>query len=203
VSAHCSICRHPQRDSINVSLLRDGTRSTARQFQVSRPALDRHKRHVAQTDAAPRTQDTQVSGNGAVPLRSRVEGSIQCCENALRQAQANKDFPGVMRAIRELRGCLGLLSRLESGVSPARDGTQGVISQCRSKQETYWRLQETITRVLQKLRLRQSIALGTIGNYSQRLDERANRNCGESLPGGIEGLVMAKYFIRNSEKAAK
>jgi hypothetical protein len=30
-----------------------------------------------------------------------------------------------------------------------------------------------------------------------------DQNYGESLPGGIEGLVMAKYFIPNSEKARK
>jgi hypothetical protein len=44
--SRCSICRHPQRDLIDVSLLRDGTRAAARQYQVSRPALDRHTRHL-------------------------------------------------------------------------------------------------------------------------------------------------------------
>jgi len=34
----CSICRHQQRALIDVSLLREGTRFTARQFQVSRPS---------------------------------------------------------------------------------------------------------------------------------------------------------------------
>jgi hypothetical protein len=156
MSARCSICRHPLRDSINVSLLRDGTRSTARQFQVSRPAQHRHKRHMSLACAAPQAPEDVANGS-ATPLRSRIEGSIQCCENALSQAQVNKDFPGMMRAIRELRGCLGLLARLESEILPAREGTQGVmISQFRSKQETYTRLQETITRVLQKIRLRQS-----------------------------------------------
>jgi hypothetical protein len=46
MSVRCSICQHPLRSSIDVSLVRDGTRSTARQFQISRPALDRHKHHV-------------------------------------------------------------------------------------------------------------------------------------------------------------
>jgi hypothetical protein len=106
----------------------------------------------------------------------------------------------MMRAMRELRGCLGLLTRLENVVSPRREGTQAVIPQCRSKQEAYWRLQETITRILQKIRLRQSRALGTLGNQSQGL-EMTGQNYGDALPGGIEGLVMAKYFIPNSEKA--
>ena len=46
MSHRCSICRHPKLDSINVSLVRDGTRFTAREFQISRPALNRHKRHL-------------------------------------------------------------------------------------------------------------------------------------------------------------
>jgi hypothetical protein len=35
VSAHCSICRHPLRDSINVSLLRDGTPSVVKDLKES------------------------------------------------------------------------------------------------------------------------------------------------------------------------
>ena len=46
MSARCAICRHPLCDSINVSLRRDGTRCTTREFQVWRPALNRHKRHI-------------------------------------------------------------------------------------------------------------------------------------------------------------
>jgi|GEM_PF-6401610 hypothetical protein len=34
MSSRCSICRHPLRASIDVSVLRDGTRVTAREFQV-------------------------------------------------------------------------------------------------------------------------------------------------------------------------
>lgn len=190
MAIRCSICLHPQRNSIDVSLLRDGTRSTARQFQVSRPALDRHKRHVVQTVAASRSQDTLVGTDGPISLRSRIESSVQCCENVIKQAQANKDFNGMMRAIRELRGCLELLATLESGVAPAREVIQGTIPRCRAEQETYRRLQETVTRLLKKIRLRQSRTLGTLGNHPQGLDQRAGLNCVESLPGGVEGLVM-------------
>src|SRR5215475_12208067 len=116
MSARCSICRHRLRDSIEVSVLRDGTRSTARQFQVSRPALHRLKRHMSQPGAAPEAWEYVTSEDSATALRSRIEGSIHCSENALRQAQANKDFPGMIRAVRELRGCLRLLARRESAV---------------------------------------------------------------------------------------
>jgi hypothetical protein len=83
----------------NVSLSRDGTRSTARLFQVSRPSLDRHKRHIEQTDE-PADQVPQVTtgGDGSSSLRSRLETLMGNCENALNQAQASKNLPASMRA---------------------------------------------------------------------------------------------------------
>jgi hypothetical protein len=112
MSSRCSICRHPQRDSIDVSVLRNGTRFTARQFQVSRPSLDRHKRHLPQTIAADQAREVAASSDGATLLLSRLEGLIRCCENALSQAQADKNLSGVMRAIRELRGYFELKCKL-------------------------------------------------------------------------------------------
>jgi hypothetical protein len=91
MSVRCSICQHPLRDSINVSLLRDGTRSTARQCQVSRPALHRHKRHMSQTSVALHAREGVGNRDSAIPLRSRIEGSIQCCGNVLRQGCCPRD----------------------------------------------------------------------------------------------------------------
>jgi hypothetical protein len=112
--SRCSICRHPERASIDVSVLRDGTRLTARQFQVSRPSLDRHKRHLSQIVAADQAQVVATSNDGAIPLPSRLDVMIRHCESALSQAQANKNFSGAMRAIRELRAYFELKCKLES-----------------------------------------------------------------------------------------
>jgi hypothetical protein len=49
MSGRCAICRHPQQEAITVSTMRNGLRPTARTFQVSLPALYRHKRHVPGT----------------------------------------------------------------------------------------------------------------------------------------------------------
>jgi hypothetical protein len=111
----CSICRHQQRDSINVSLLRDGTRFTARQFQISRPSLDRHKRHLLQpVPAADQIPEVAASVDGTTSIGSRVETLLRHCEKALSQAQASNNLPGVMRAIRELRAYLELQHKLET-----------------------------------------------------------------------------------------
>jgi hypothetical protein len=114
MSPRCSICRHPERASIAVSLLRDGTRYTARQYQVSRSALDRHKRHLPQTVSACQAREVAPSSDGATSLLSQLDGMIRHCESALSQAQANKSFPGAMRAIKELRAYFELKCKLES-----------------------------------------------------------------------------------------
>ena len=114
MSPRCSICRHPQRDSINVSLSRDGTRSTARQFQISLPSLDRHKRHVHETlAAADQVPEVAADGDGS-PLLSRLETLMRHCESVLDQAQASKNLPAMMRASKELRAYVELKHKLES-----------------------------------------------------------------------------------------
>jgi hypothetical protein len=114
---------------INVSLLRDGTRFTARRFQVSRPSLHRHKRHLPQAvAAADQARNLATSSDGATSLLSQLEGLIRYCENALSEAQAHKDLPGVIRAIRELRGYFELKCKLQAeerkNALPVRDGQQ-------------------------------------------------------------------------------
>ena len=54
----CTICHHPRHEEIAVSLFRDGTRATARRFQVSLPSLDRHKRHLS--DPLVKAQQAEV-----------------------------------------------------------------------------------------------------------------------------------------------
>jgi hypothetical protein len=120
MSARCSICRHPLRDSINVSLLRDGTRSTARQFQVSRPALDRHKRHVRTSvpiqarAAGVQTADFVARPDGTHSRLSELDVLMRRCEEALIQETASGDFGQVLRVIKELRSCLELRVKLEA-----------------------------------------------------------------------------------------
>lgn len=76
----CTICAHPRHRQITEALARLGTRATARQFRVSRPALDRHKRHAfAEKDpnTPPRaTLPSKVCG-GLSPRQARfVEGVV-------------------------------------------------------------------------------------------------------------------------------
>jgi resolvase-like protein len=65
----CSICHHPQQEEIAISLFRDGTRATARRFQVSLPSLDRHKRHLP--DAIVKAQQAEVLCEATTKVKSQ------------------------------------------------------------------------------------------------------------------------------------
>src|SRR6202022_4198460 len=105
----CTICHHPQREEIAVSLFRDGTRATARQFQVSLAALDRHKGHLPGTIV--RAQQVAVVCE-ATSLLARVESLMQESEKIAAAAKLEKNWPAATSALREARGCLELLGKL-------------------------------------------------------------------------------------------
>lgn len=124
MSPRCSICRHPKLDMINVSLLRDGTRSTVREFQISRSALDRHKHHL--TESAEFQVDGSADHRAGLtpaeplneaqgdPVLSQLEVMIRRSENTISQAVAAKDFRIVMQAMREQRAQLELKNKIVS-----------------------------------------------------------------------------------------
>ena len=116
MSLRCSICPHPKLDLINVSLLRDGTRSTVREFQISRSALDRHKRHLKDSvefQAGPTPAEPLSNAQGD-PVLSQLEVMIRHSENTISQAVAAKDFRIVTRAMREQRAQLELKNKIVS-----------------------------------------------------------------------------------------
>jgi hypothetical protein len=105
----CTICHHPHHEEIAVSLFRNGTRATARRFQVSRPALDRHKGHLPGTIV--KAQQAELVCE-ATSLLTRVESLMQESENIAAAAKLEKNWPAATSALREARGCLELLGKL-------------------------------------------------------------------------------------------
>lgn len=65
----CTICHDPRHEEITVSLFRDGTRVTARRFQVSLLSLDRHKRHLP--DTIVKAQETEIVCDGIMKVKSQ------------------------------------------------------------------------------------------------------------------------------------
>jgi len=120
MSSRCSICRHPQRDSIDVSLRRDGIRSAAREFRISRSALDRHKRHLTlsvqiQTGAtSDQSAEAVARPTGTHSPLSELDVLMRHCEQALIQATSTKNLSHVIRALKEIRACLELKVKMEA-----------------------------------------------------------------------------------------
>src|ERR1700674_5971197 len=85
----CTVCHHPQHEEIAVSLFRDGTRFTARRFQLSLPALDRHKGHLPGTIA--KAQQAEVVCE-ATSLLARVESLMQESEKIAAAAKLEKNW---------------------------------------------------------------------------------------------------------------
>src|ERR1700730_9087665 len=105
----CTICCNPQHEEIAVSLFRDGTRPTARRFQLSLPALDRHKGHLPGTII--KAQQAEVVCE-STSLLARVESLMQESEKIAAAAKLEKNWPAATSALREARGCLELLGKL-------------------------------------------------------------------------------------------
>ena len=95
---------------------RDGTRATARRFQVSLPALDRHKKHFP--DTIVRAQQAEAVSD-ATSLLSRVENLMQESEKIAAAAKLEKNWPAATSALREARSCLELLGKLRGDLQQA------------------------------------------------------------------------------------
>src|ERR1700730_16583676 len=93
----CTICHHPQHEEIAVSLFRDGTRATARRFQVSRSALNRHKGHLP--DSMVKTQQAEVVCDASAKVKSHPAVSCaiytrhcpDACEAVWKSHQEQRD----------------------------------------------------------------------------------------------------------------
>lgn len=117
--SRCSICR-PERVSLDVSLLQNGTRFTARQYGLSRSALDRHRRHVLPT--VPNEDREAGAGNSETQaLLLKVDVIIRDCEQALAQARADSDSSALVKLMRELRANVALKSTENESKELLRD----------------------------------------------------------------------------------
>ncbi|HXM22568.1 MAG TPA: hypothetical protein VN948_15030 [Terriglobales bacterium] len=115
----CSVCRHPERESIEDLLLRNtlSLRIVAGRTGVSAWALHRHKRHVA-FEVVKAIQIT-----GADSLLSRVEGILAEVKEIAKAAKKQKDWPAATAAFREMRGCLELLGKVTGELQPQQGGS--------------------------------------------------------------------------------
>jgi hypothetical protein len=108
---HCTVCNHPQRDSIEELLLKgDSIRVIAGQFSLSYSSLQRHmSEHISEImiQAKEAKEVTQAD-----TLLDQVKHLQNKALNILSKAEAAKDYRAATGAIKEARGCLELLAKL-------------------------------------------------------------------------------------------
>lgn len=107
----CTVCQHPEIAKINEALATGGSyRGLARQFNLSRSAVDRHaKNHLPAALVKAREASEVANADGLLDqvcsLRDRALGILSDAETA-------KDLRTALVAVREVRGCVELLAKM-------------------------------------------------------------------------------------------
>ncbi len=120
----CKICTHSKRSEIDAALIQsESLRSVAKRFAVSEGSVFRHgKKHVAATIAVAKQAKNIEIGEGLI---SEVRSLHARALGILAKAEAAGHLDVALRAIRELRGILELLGKLD-GQLQERGGTQQI-----------------------------------------------------------------------------
>lgn len=107
----CTICEHPQVEEINKALL-DGNalRNIAKQYSVSATSLYRHKQHIPTTLA--KAQEAQEVAKADTLLDQVIELRDKALDILTKAEQAG-DLKTALQGIKEARGCLELLAKLQ------------------------------------------------------------------------------------------
>jgi transposase-like protein len=124
MAQECSICTHSRRAEIDQAIARgDAHRAIAREFGVSRHALDRHKKngHIAQQIA--KAEEKRKIAD-ADKLLGIVEGLLSECLRTIKEARGDPDS-GILpndnlklRALREARETAKLLLDVQGKTPP-------------------------------------------------------------------------------------
>ena len=106
----CTICSHPERDSIDAELV-CGTRMSeiARRFHVGVDAVRRHKLHHLSEALTGVIVQEQVDRRAS--LLDRIERLIERAEAMFNEAAASGKFDQSLNALKELRLQLELLGK--------------------------------------------------------------------------------------------
>jgi hypothetical protein len=114
----CSICKHPDRDAIDRRLVNgDPLPEITALFRVSDDALTRHKAKHIPPALAKASEAAEVAQ--ADTLLREVKALRAKAYSLLLQAEHAGDLRTALQGVREARGCLELLAKLEGKVSDA------------------------------------------------------------------------------------
>ncbi len=119
----CSICNHEQKTEINRLLLEgEPYRKVSMRFGTSVGALQRHKEHLpVKMVKAQAAMETVVADS----LLDQVKALLVKANSILTQAELAGDLRTALQGVREARGCLELLAKLQGELQ--QEGTTNII----------------------------------------------------------------------------
>lgn len=119
----CSICEHVQKTEINTALLEgESYRIIAAHYGCSTASLQRHKGHMhVKMTRAQEAIEVAAADN----LLSQVKELQKKAYDILTMAEQAGDLRTALQGVREARGCLELLAKLEGQL--AQEGSVNII----------------------------------------------------------------------------
>lgn len=127
IDPNCQICRHSQRIQIDLSVQTIGQRETARQFRVSRQAIQRHL-EKGHSDTSAKPPAGKKVAPVVIPPRERVENPEPLAESALA-------YDGIAEAPAVERSGLVAPKRKEALKSPQKQRKKGKMPPARHVME--------------------------------------------------------------------
>ena len=118
----CTICNHIEVESINEAIINgEPLRNIAEHFDVATTSLHRHKEHLpAGMVQAKQAEEVTQADN----LLAQVQDLQQRAVSLLDKAESAGDLKTALQGVREARGCLELLAKLQGEL--AQEGTVNV-----------------------------------------------------------------------------
>ena len=112
----CPVCIHPERQSIERAILAsENLREVAKRFALSYWATDRHKRGHIPAGLLKAQQIREVARGDS--LLEQVKSLQDKALGLLGKAEATGDLRTALQGVREAKGCLELLAKLQGDLS--------------------------------------------------------------------------------------
>ena len=155
----CPVCVHSERQAIELAILEGANlREVAKRYELSYWALDRHKRgHIpAGLLKAQEAQEVARADSLLDQLRQLQQKALELLE----KAEDAGDLRTALQGVREAKGCLDLLAKLQGDL--AQEGTVNIVLS-----PTWISLRTAILRTLEpypEARLKIAQALSEVDN---------------------------------------
>ena len=119
----CTVCEHPQAEEINTALLNGvSLRNIAERYSVSKTALHRHKESHLPADLVKAREAREIAK--ADSLLDQVTELRDKALSILDKAEQAGDLRTALQGVREAKGCLELLAKLQGEL--AQEGTVNI-----------------------------------------------------------------------------